>query len=166
MYITPRGVKVRANGTVTVHFDQQGMEQVEEAADVRQNGMRGSGVPTQRVSRVHSDRELDVLGIMAELAWAAYLDLRVRVESDVDPGHDLTVATGQTVDVKGSFKDDAPLRFRKACRADIAAHCVKVDDSTIRLTGWTDKPRVGQQSQKTLRPPEELLARHETSRDA
>jgi hypothetical protein len=137
-YIPPFGtVNTSGTGTVTVTWTPEERERLMNLAGVRTDGMRASGVPTQKVSRFHDDHEIDVLGLMAEVAFALVFNAgTVRVGTTVDEGYDFMVDGGWTVDVKATFGREVLAFRKKGLRADVAFLIVREDDLTVRLVGW------------------------------
>jgi hypothetical protein len=137
-YIEPFGtVTTDANGDISVSWSKLQRARIKDLAGVRTNGMRDAGIPTQKLSRWHDDHEIDVLGLMAEIAFSLVFQAgTVRVGTSVDDGYDFMVDGGWTVDVKATFGRETLAFRKKGLRADIAFLIVREDDLTVRLVGW------------------------------
>jgi hypothetical protein len=130
-------------GTLCVSFSPDDVETARQLAATRTSGMRRGLVPTQKVSRRYSDDEVDLIGILGEVAATRALSLpSPRVAPDVDAGYDTVLPDGRTVDVKTTFGRRVLAYRAKPCRAEVAILvrlAEEEDDGSLifELAGWT-----------------------------
>ena len=155
-----------------VTFSPAAMEQARTWANIRSIGSRLSGHQDQRrAGQRYTNFHLDMVGIQGEMAIAAYLGLPVRVSAVRDPGHDLTLSTGETFDAKAGFGYRGDLYFAKPCKSDLAGLVGRLYDNEdeanwnrMVFLGWTIAAEQSRKNficeQENLKAPELLLARH------
>jgi len=154
---------------VLVKLSREELYDCDQASSLRWQMARLSGVTNQRRDDLRDDRDVDLLGIKAEMAVAKAYNLNFNPYAlGIDAGVDM-FSGDLGIDVKASFHRDGQLIFKKidAFRADIAVFVTgSVDSDTLRIAGWIGRDRFEQvcevldtgNGRKAIAAPQKLLA--------
>lgn len=129
---------------ILVQLSREELNDAKQAASMRWQMARMSGVTNQRRDDTRDDHEVDLLGIKAEMAVAKAYNLRFNPFSfGIDDGSDM-FSGDLGIDVKASFHRDGKLIFKRqdAFRADVAVFVTgDTNSGTLRIAGWITKER-------------------------
>eukprot|EP00919_Chromeraceae_sp_WS-2016_P009199 GHVR01021644.1.p1 GENE.GHVR01021644.1~~GHVR01021644.1.p1 ORF type:complete len:172 (+),score=20.95 GHVR01021644.1:147-662(+) len=122
-----------------VQIPPRDLSKCRQAATGRWQLARMSGVGNQRKDGSRSDNDIDYLGVRAEFAVAALLQLDYEPSAlGIDDGADMWCG-GVNIDVKSTFYPDGRMLF-KSRDAFKSVVCVLVssteDDSVMNVRGW------------------------------
>lgn len=129
---------------VLVKLSREELNDCSQAAALRWQLARLSGVKNQRKDDLREDQDVDLLGIKAEVAVAKAYNLNFNPYAlGIDDGVDM-FSGDLGIDVKASFHRDGHLIFKKlsSFRADIAVFVTgSADSDTLRIAGWIGRDR-------------------------
>ena len=115
----------------------------EQAAALRWQLARVSGVKNQRRDKGRSDNDLDLLGIKAETAVAKVLNVEHNpFQIGIDSGSDIWLDE-ISIDVKSTFYENGKLLFKnkEAFRAFCSVLVCEIDTSTMKIAGFISKEK-------------------------
>jgi len=125
-----------------VRLSRQEMANCEQAAALRWQLARASGVTNQRKDKGRSDADLDLIGIKAETAVAKVLDVHHNVfQMGVDSGADMFLGD-ISIDVKSTFYESGKMLFKSldAFRADCCVLVTATQDADVmNVAGYSSK---------------------------
>ena len=161
-----------------VKLSKQEMHQCTQAAALRWQLARASGVTNQRKDRGRSDNDIDLLGLKAELAVSKVLGCDHNVfQLGIDSGADMFL-NKISIDVKSTFHERGVLLFKslEAFKAHCSVLVTATDEPDVMaIVGFTPRGRFYQQAtesdlghgmcfimeQKDLMPIEGLWKKHQ-----
>lgn len=115
----------------------------DQAAALRWQLARASGVKNNRIDKTRSDADVDLLGIKAEIVVAKVLDIPFSASDlGVDSGNDLFIDAGSrqlSLQVKATFYQSGRLLFagNKSFTWDAAILVCSTDqDDVLKIDGW------------------------------
>jgi hypothetical protein len=118
----------------------------EQAAALRWQLARASGVENKRIDQTRTDNDVDLLGIKAEIAVAKIFDIPFSAsELGVDSGNDLFINAGArelSLQVKATFYEKGRLLFagNKPFTWDAAILVCSTDEPNVmRIDGWISR---------------------------
>jgi hypothetical protein len=122
---------------VTVTFADDELWRIRQLAAARGVVARASGTKTQKVDPSRSDVEIDMDGMLGEMAVAKFFAEQPCVTPGPDDGFDLYVGRWKA-QIKTTRHQNGKLLMshQEARDAHIAILCVIEDDKTVRLAGW------------------------------
>ena len=114
--------------------------QCNQAAAMRWQLARASGVVNQRRDKGRSDADLDLLGVKAELAVSKVFDLDHIHAAGVDDGRDVWL-DDISIDVKATFYPTGRLLFKKreAFKADCSILVCQQAPDRMHVVGYIPK---------------------------
>ena len=123
-----------------VNLTQKEVAQCNQAAAMRWQLARASGVVNQRKDKGRSDADLDLLGVKAELAVSKVFDLDHIHAVGVDDGRDVWL-DDISVDVKATFYTTGRLLFKKreAFKADCSILVCQQAPDRMHVVGYIPK---------------------------
>lgn len=135
-----------------VRLSRQEMFECEQAAVLRWQLARASGVINQRKDNNRNDNDIDLLGIKAEIAVSKVLECNHNVfQLGVDQGVDMFLGD-ITIDVKSTFHETGKLLF-KSLEAFKAGCSVLVtaseEDDVMIIAGYTTRKIFKKEAQET-----------------
>lgn len=116
------------------------MSKCNQAATLRWQLARASGVSNQKRDTGRSDADLDLLGVKAEVAVSKVFDLVHDYAMGVDDGSDLWL-DDISVDVKATFHKGGRLLFKKrsSFKADCAVLVCQIRPDQFNVAGYASK---------------------------
>jgi hypothetical protein len=116
------------------------MSKCNQAATLRWQLARASGVSNQRRDKGRSDADLDLLGVKAEVAVSKVFNLDHDYSMGVDDGSDLWL-DDISVDVKATFHKGGRLLFKKrsSFKADCAVLVCQIRPDQFNVAGYASK---------------------------
>ena len=123
-----------------VKLSPKEMSKCNQAAALRWQLARASGVVNQRRDNGRSDADLDLLGVKAEVAVSKVFNLDHDYSMGVDDGHDLWL-DDISVDVKATFHKGGRLLFKKkeSFKADCAVLVCQLRPDQFNVAGYASK---------------------------
>ena len=120
-----------------VSLTQKEVAQCNQAAAMRWQLARASGVVNQRRDKGRSDADLDLLGVKAELAVSKVFDLDHIHAVGVDDGRDVWL-DNISIDVKATFYSTGRLLFKKreAFKADCSILVCQQAPDRMHVVGY------------------------------
>lgn len=129
-----------------VRLKRSEMAIAEQAAALRWQLARASGVENNRIDKTRTDNDVDLLGIKAEIAVAKVFDIPFSAsELGVDSGNDLFINAGDrelSLQVKATFYEKGRLLFagNKPFTWDAAILVCSTDqEDVMRIDGWISR---------------------------
>ena len=125
-----------------VKLNPREMSECEQAAALRWQLARASGVGNQRTDQKRTDADVDLLGVMAEKAVSKIFDI------EYNPLHHLGVDSGKdlwlgdiSIDVKSTFYKTGKLLFKskEAFKAHCAVLVCKHDEDILDVVGYAPR---------------------------
>jgi hypothetical protein len=127
-----------------ITLTKEDIARCKQAAALRWQLARASGVVNQRKDTDSTDNDLDYLGLKAELAVAKAFNTEFRPENfGIDSGVDMFIDS-IGIDVKATFHQQGHLLFKTldAFKADLAILVTATDnDNVMKITGWISRDR-------------------------
>ena len=153
-----------------VILTQEELDQCKHAASNRSNYARSSKIKNQKVDQSKSDKDVDYIGMVGELAVAKALGLDMDFEKvGVDYGIDFTY-NNYTIDVKTRSYPGNDLVFKRhaAFKAEVAILAQFKKENCVNILGYMNKETFQKYakpthydclsaSQKYIQPIEELI---------
>ena len=127
-----------------VTLSRKELSDCKQAATLRWQLARLSGVTNQRKDKGRTDQDLDFLGIKAELAVSKVFDLDFNpFQLGVDDGADMFLHN-ISIDVKSTFYPHGKLLFKskKSFKSNCSVLVAKVDELTFHILDELGKPIV------------------------
>lgn len=124
-----------------VILTQEELDQCKHAASNRSNYARSSKIKNQRVDQSKSDKDVDYIGMVGELAVAKALGLDMDFEKvGVDYGIDFTY-NNYTIDVKTRSYPGNDLVFKRhaAFKAEVAILAQFKKENCVNILGYMNK---------------------------
>lgn len=127
-----------------VILSQEELDQCKDAASRRSNYARSTKIKNQRVDKSKSDKDVDYIGMVGELAVAKALGLEMDFEKvvGIDHGIDFTY-NNYTVDVKTRSYPGNDLVFKthEAFKAEVAILAQFKKENCVNIIGCMSKER-------------------------
>ena len=131
-----------ARPDLLIHLTPAELSRCKQAASLRWQLARASGVVDQRRDSSRQSYDLDLLGVKAEQAVAKALDLEYTTTLGIDDGADL-YAGDVSIDVKATFYSNGKLLLRSQAQAKaqvfVLVAAVKDEEAVMRLCGWISR---------------------------
>jgi hypothetical protein len=132
-----------ARPDLLIHLTPAELSRCKQAAALRWQLARASGVVDQRRDSSRQLNDLDLLGVKAEQAVAKALDLEYTPTAlGIDDGVDL-YAGDVSIDVKATFYSNGKLLLRSQAQAKaqvfVLVAAVKDEEAVMRLCGWISR---------------------------
>ena len=123
-----------------VQLSPKEMSQCKQAAAMRWQLARASGVVNQRKDKSRSDADLDLLGVKAEVAVSKVFNIPHQHAIGVDDGCDLWL-DDISVDVKATFHKSGRLLFKRkeAFKADCAVLVCQIEPNKLNVVGYASQ---------------------------
>lgn len=125
----------------SVEFDENDIREAEEMVRIREWPKREMTVPSQKVSKNRTDQEIDLLGILAEMAIAKLLGVSLEKKRMLtgDNGYDI-LWKNRKVEVKYTYhtKGHLMVRSKERLKADLYI-LLTGNEKKMRVLGWIDK---------------------------
>ena len=121
-----------------VTLSRQDLSLCKQGATLRWQLARLSGVTNQRKDKNRSDQDLDMLGLMAELAVAKVFSIKHSpFQMGVDDGSDMYLGN-ISIDVKSTFYPTGKLLFKSKAsfKSDCAVLACKIAKNQINVVGF------------------------------
>lgn len=124
-----------------VNLSDRDIAECTQAAAMRWQLARASGVQNQRRDKGRSDADLDLLGVKAEVAVSKVFDLNHNHAIGVDDGRDLWL-DDISIDVKATFYSTGRLLFKKreSFKADCAVLVFQFSPTKFNVVGYISRP--------------------------
>ena len=124
-----------------VNLSDRDIAECTQAATMRWQLARASGVQNQRRDKGRSDADLDLLGVKAEVAVSKVFDLNHNHAIGVDDGRDLWL-DDISIDVKATFYSTGRLLFKKreSFKADCAVLVCQFSPTKFNVVGYISRP--------------------------
>jgi hypothetical protein len=125
------------------------MSQCNQAATMRWQLARASGVKNQRRDQGRSDADLDLLGVKAEVAVSKVFNIPHQHAICVDDGCDLWLED-ISVDVKATFHKKGRLLFKRkdAFKADCAVLVCQIEPDRLKVAGYASQATFMEKAQE------------------
>lgn len=132
-----------ARPDLLIHLTPAEVSRCKQAASLRWQLARASGVVDQRRDNSRQLYDIDLLGVKAEQAVAKALDLEYTPTAlGIDDGVDL-YAGDVSIDVKATFYSNGKLLLRSQAQAKaqvfVLVAAVKDEEAVMRLCGWISR---------------------------
>lgn len=120
-----------------VQLSPKEMSQCNQAAAMRWQLARASGIVNQRRDQVKSQQDLDLLGVKAELAVSRVFNLEHQHAVGVDDGRDIWL-DDISIDVKATFHKSGRLLFKdkQSFKADCAVLVCQIELNKMNVVGY------------------------------
>ena len=133
-----------------VTLSRKELSDCKQAATLRWQLARLSGVVNQRKDKGRTDQDLDFLGIKAELAVSKVFDLDFNpIQLGVDDGADMFLHN-ISIDVKSTFYPHGKLLFKskKSFKSNCSVLVAKVDEDRMNVVGFATKTMFLEQAEQ------------------
>ncbi len=126
--------------TPVIEFTESELWTIRQMATARGRFSRASGTATQKVDESRTDVEIDLDGMLGEMAVCKWFDCWPSLENGPDPGFDTFIGRFK-VQVKATRHQNGKLLMKSLDDFDAAIAILAIinEDLTVRLPGWCSR---------------------------